>query len=305
MTTEAHIAAPVPSRYRLAVFVVLASSVITSWGGLIMRSLEAADTWQVILYRGVGLWVMLMLIVVIQSRGRLIPEFQRIGRWGLVGAVFLSGTQFSYIVALSYTTVANTLLLLAATPFITAILGWLLLRERVHRSTLIAIVVAFLGIGVLVSGGLTPGTMLGNAAAFGTALGFAFTVVILRWGRTANMIPMVVLAGLFTSVSAFLASGGDIEVSLHDAVLCLFWGGGTSAFGYVLFLFGSRHVTGAELTLLIMIEVILGPLWVWLFVNEVPAPESLIGGAIILVAVAGRALMAMRQSDEPVPSALR
>lgn len=305
MTTQAQITTPLPSRYRLAVVTVLASSLITSWGGLIMRSLEAADTWQVILYRGVGLWVMLTLIVVVQSRGRLIPEFQRIGRWGLLGAVFLSGTQFSYIVALSYTTVANTLFLLAATPFITAILGWLLLRERVHRSTLIAIIVAFLGIGVLVSGGLTPGTMLGNASAFGTALGFAFTVVILRWGRTANMIPMVVLAGLLTSFSAFWASGGDVELSLHDAALCLFWGGGTSALGYVMFLFGSRHVTGAELTLLVMIEVILGPLWVWLFVNEVPAPETLIGGAIILVAVAGRALMALRQSDDPAPSALR
>ena len=109
-----------------------------------------------------------------------------------------------------------------------------------------------------------------------------------------DMLPAIGIGALIATLTAALMVGGDFAVPLGDLVLCIVWGGAVSCTAHFLLIFGSRHMLGAELTLLVLVEFILGPIWVWLFVNEVPSVLTLTGGVIVLSAVAGRALTGMR-----------
>lgn len=280
--------------YRRAVVLVLVSGSVNSVGGLLLRSLEAATDWQIIFYRSTALAASLFVLLAVQYRGRMIAVFGRIGVWGFVGGLLYGAATTGYVLSLTHTTIANTLFILSAIPFFTAALAWALLRESVRRATWIAMAAALAGIAVMVGGGFAAGTVFGNLMALLAALSFSCFVVILRRFRAINMLPSLGLGALVAALTAALMAGGDLAVPAGDIALCLVWGGVLSFFVNAAFIFGARYVVGAEVTLLTLVEFILGPIWVWLFVNEVPSPSTLIGGAIVLSAVAGRALTGMR-----------
>lgn len=285
------------SPQKLAVAMVLASAAINSTSGLLLRNLEAASDWQAVFWRGLSLAAAILAIMVWQHRGGALGEFRRIGLLGLLGGAFYGATLVFFVLALSHTTVANTVFTMSATPFFTALLAWLVLGERVGGATAVAIAAALGGIALMVGGAAAAGSAFGNAMAILTALCFAGFVVVLRKGRGFDMLPAIAVGALISALAAAFMIEDGYRLSGRDLGLCLLWGAVISGPAHVLFVKASRALSGAELTLLVLLEFILAPLWVWLFVAEVPATLTLVGGAVVLTAVGGHALAALAKRN--------
>ena len=280
--------------YRLALLLVIASAVANSANGLILRSMDSAGGWQVIFYRSCFLAGTLSVVFVLQSGWRVQAALWELRAWALLGVVAVAAVNTCFILSMTYTTVANTMFVLSAAPFFTALLGWLVLRETVERGVWIAMCVALTGIGVMLWDGLGAGALLGNALAVMAAFCFGTFVVVLRKGRAVNMLPVVILGTMLGALNAAFMSGWALSISLHDVALLFIWGALLSGVVHVIFAWSSRHVPGAELTLLILIEFILSPMWVWLLAGEEPSRATLIGGVLVIASVASRALMSFR-----------
>ncbi len=290
--------------YATGVALVLVAGLLWSFMGLALRQVEVAGTWAVLLWRSVGAVPVLFAFIAWRSGGHPLVRIRRVGLAGVIGGLSLVAAFAGSIYAIQTTTVANAVFLFAASPFFAALLGWLLLNEPVRRATWIAIAVAGLGMFVMVREGLAAGAMLGNLAALLSALGFAGFTITLRWGRLEDMMPAVVLGGLFSIALGMLVlglRGEPVLVPPRDIAVAIGMGAGLLATGMVLYTMGSRVVPAAELTLLSMVEVMLAPVWVWLFLNETATPATFVGGAILLAAIMGNALSGARR--RPVPAA--
>lgn len=283
------------SRHSVAIFLTLFSAVLNSAGGILVRSMETATEWQIVFWRCASLAVAIAGIVLFQHRGSLLDQLKRIGCWSLLGGVFYGITLVGYVLALTNTTVANADFTMSSIPIFTALFAWIVLRERVRLRTGIAISASFIGIALMVGDGIETGSVFGNAMAILAAASFACFVVVLRKASTVDMLPTAAVGAFFAALFASVMMEGDYTVSGHDLALCLLWGGVLSCAAHFLIVTASRGLSGAELTLLLLVEFILGPTWVWLFVNEQPSTMTLIGGAIVLTAVSGYTVAAMQQ----------
>jgi drug/metabolite transporter (DMT)-like permease len=304
MAEEAHPLAPSSApAYRRGVLLVLLAGACWSTMGLVIRLMEAADVWQILFYRSCALVPFLFAIIALRSGGKPIPVIRKAGLAGVVGGVALVFAFAGGIFAIQSTTVANAMFLFAAAPFFAAVLGWLVLREGVRRATWLAMAAALAGIAIMVAEGISLGHALGNAAALISALGFAVFTIALRWRRLEDMLPTVFLAGLFAMVTAAgvcLLSGDTLAIPPRDIALALALGVFQVGAGLTLYTIGSKAVPAAELALLSMTEVLLGPLWVWMFLGETAGLYTLIGGAILMAAIAGNALSGLRRKPTPV-----
>ncbi len=296
--TNATLAQPAGLSYRNGVVLVLFAGVLWSTVGLGIRLIENAEVWQILLYRSCSLSPFLFLILWFRSGGRPVERIRQAGIPGVIAGLSLVAAYAGGIIALQSTSVANAMLLFASAPFFTALLGWVVLREPVRRATFVAIAVAIAGIAIMVSDDRSGGAMAGNLAALASAFGFAVFTVALRWGKTSDMMPSVFLSGLFAIVitgSVCLLKGLPLVLSVNDGSIALIMGVFQVGAGLVLYTLGSKAVPAAELTLLSMAEVLLGPIWVWLFIGETAGVYTLIGGAVLLAAIVGNALSGLRR----------
>ena len=189
------------------------------------------------------------------------------------------------------------MLLFAAAPFLAAVLGWGILRERVHSGTWVAICFAIVGIGIMVSNQTFGGSLKGSFAALGSALGFAAFTVTLRWGKESEMLPSVFLSGIFGVVITAVICVGlglPLAISLQDSGISIGMGVFQVGAGLVLYTLGSKALPAVELTLMSLAEVLLAPLWVWLLLGETVASNTLAGGCVLLGAIAGNAIFSAR-----------
>ena len=282
---------------------VFAAGVLWSTVGLGIRMIEDAAVWQILLYRSISMSLFLYMVIRLRSGESPFLQIRRIGLPGVVAGLSLVAAYSGGIYAIQNTSVANAMLLFATAPFMAAVLGWLVLREPVRAATWIAIAVALGGILIMVSDKTGDVAVQGSLAALGSALGFAVFTVALRWGRSGEMLPSVFLSGLFAIVITF----GICQILELSVVLSLQDGGvamGMGVFqvgaGLILYTLGSRSLPAAELTLLSLAEVLLGPLWVWLFLNETASLNTLVGGAVLLIAIAGNAVSGKRRKPPPI-----
>ncbi len=285
-------------QYRTGMTLVLVAGLLWSFMGLAIRQVEVAGTWGIVLWRSVGMVPVLFAWITWRSGGHPFRQVRKVGVAGVIGGLGLVLAFAGSIFAFQTTTVANAVFLFAASPFFAAVLGWLVLREPVRRATWIAIGVACLGILVMVREGLAAGAMAGNLSALGSALGFAAFTITLRWGKMDDMMPAVMLGGIFAILLGTLVlavQGETMWVPPRDIAVAMTMGAVLLATGMVLYTLGSRVVPAAELTLLSMVEVMLGPVWVWLFLNETATTGTFVGGAILLAAIAGNALSGARR----------
>jgi drug/metabolite transporter (DMT)-like permease len=271
------------------------AAAINSTGGLVVRSLEAADDWQVVFWRGLSLGVAILVIVFYMQGKAVAQSICSIGWTGVSGGLFFCGALTFYVLSLTHTTVANTVFTMSAIPFFTALLAWFIIGEQINRAMLLAIFMAMGGIAIMVGNGVNNGALSGNLMAIGAALSFAFFVVVLRKGRTINMLPTTMVGALVAACFALFMTGGNIRVSNRDLALCLFWGATISSASHFLMVKASRFLSGAHLSLLVLLEFVLAPVWVFLFVDEVPDTMTLVGGAVVLAAVSGHTIMSMRK----------
>ena len=288
--------AVVPRR-GFAMGLMVACSVVISFGGLIIRNMEDADAWQLNFYRSVALIGAISVILVFKYRQRTVSHVRRIGRPGLIGGVMLATAGICFLQALTHTTVANTLFTMSAIPFITAALARIFLKERLQRITLITMFVAAIGIFVMIAEGVVIGSIYGNAMALITAICFSSFTVIIRCYREIDMLPTLLVSGLLIGLAGLIMRGDDLAIPLNDILLSFLWGGLLSGFANWTFIVATRHLVAAEVTLFMLLEFALGPVWVWLFVGETPTWETLLGGAMIMAAVAVLASVELRRAN--------
>jgi len=289
--------------YRHGVILVLLAGVFWSTMGLGIRYIEAANVWQILFYRSLALAPFLFLVVAVRSGGRPLPVIRKVGLAGVVGGLGLVIAFAGGIFALQTTTVANAMFLFAVAPFIVALLSWLILREAVRKATWIAMAIAVTGISIMVWEGISLGQFRGNAAALLSALGFAVFTIALRWRKLDDMMPTVFLAGIFAIITSGLvcySASYTLVISLNDILISLSLGVFQVGAGLTVYTIGSKVVPAAELALLSMSEVVLGPFWVWIVLGETVAPYTLMGGAVLLSALAGNALSGIRRKPTPI-----
>jgi drug/metabolite transporter, DME family len=285
-----------PPRRLFAMTLMVVSSVVISFGGLVLRNIEHADSWQINVYRPLAIFSVVTLILLYQH-GRATPaHIRKIGRPGLLGGLLLAMAGITFLQALTHTTVANTLFTMGAIPFITAALARIFLKESLKRATLVTMLVAAVGIFVMVAGGIGLGSGYGDAMALVTACGFAGFAVIVRRNRQVDMLPTILVSSSVIGLVSLAVRFDDLGITLHDLLLCLLWGGALSGLANWMFIVASRHLVAAEVTLFMLLEFSLGPVWVWLFAGEVPSEWTLLGGLLVIAAVALRAGLELRDT---------
>ena len=288
---------------RLGLVFVFMAGVLWSTVGLGIRLIEEATVWQILLYRSISLSLFLAIVIYLRSKENLFAVIRAAGLPACVAGLALVGAYSGAIYGIQSTSVATAMLLFACAPFIAAILGWLFLREKVRKATWISILFAMLGIGIMVQDKSTGSALLGSLAALGSAFGFAVFTVALRWGRSVEMLPAVLLSGIFAifiTSSICLLSGLPFQISVNDTGISMGMGVFQVGAGLVLYTLGSKTLPAAELTLLSLAEVLLGPVWVYLFLNEVVTLSTLVGGLILLLAIAGNAISGARRKPPPI-----
>jgi drug/metabolite transporter (DMT)-like permease len=292
-----------PAAYRRGIFLVLSAGTCLSLGGIGIRLIETASVWQILFYRSLALAPFLLIVIALRGDGGLLRALKAVGICGIIGGAAMTVAFFGAIFSFQTTTVANAVFLFATQPFISAVLGIVILGEPVRRATWIAMTVAIVGISVMVTGGLALGRWVGNAAALFSALGFSVFTISLRWKKTKDMMPTVFLAGVFSIIVAGVvcaATGESFSLPMRDIAIALGLGVFQIGVGLVLYTVGSKAIPAGELALLVMSEVVLSPIWVWLFLSEKDSLFTLAGGTIILFALAGNAISGMRRKPLPV-----
>ena len=278
------------------VTLVLVAGLMLSLSGVTLRHIESASGWQILFYRSLTFFVVVTLYLVFRYRTRVVRAFVTTGRPGLVVAVSLGLGSACYLFALLLTTVANALFIISSAPFVTAVLGWIVLRERVRPLTWFTMTIALAGIAIMFVNGIQSGRLLGNIVALGPAVSFAIMLVTLRRAADRDMIPAICLAG-FVGAALGFTMADTLILSRHDLALCLFLGVFQYTGGFVLITLGARYLPAAEVALLSLAETVLAPVWVWLGVGEVPTVLTLAGGAIVLSAVVAQAVTGMRSPN--------
>ncbi len=292
--------------HRRALLFMVIAALCWSSGGILVRQLSITNAWEIVFWRSLFMALFVVGVLLVMHGRRMPRAVAAVGIPGLLAGVFLAGTFFFFIASLTRTTVANTFVIMSASPFLAAIAGRLFLREPVPARTWFAMAVASAGIVVMFADSLDAGRLAGNLLALGVSVCFAAQVVVLRkFHASVDMLPQVMLAGLFSLAVAlllsppFAANGRDLGILALMGCVQL----GT---GCLLATAASRHLSATEMGLLALLEPITGPLWVWVLMGERPSPLALTGGAIVFGAViANEAFAAWRaRGQQTVPTPL-
>jgi drug/metabolite transporter (DMT)-like permease len=265
-----------------------------STGGILVRRVSLTDPWEIVFWRSVFMSLFLLAVLSYWHRAKVWGKIAEVGGQGVLAGTLLASTFFFFILSVTRNTVANTLVLMSVGPFFVALFGRIFLGERVPLRTWSAIAAGLAGIGLMFSEGLNAGRTAGNFLALGVPVAFALNVVILRRTHAkVNMVPAVMLAGLFSIlVSAPLA--WPLTPNLQDlSVLCVM-GWLQLGLGCVLMTLATRYLSAGEVGLLALLETTLGPIWVWLGIGERPTNIALLGGLIVIGALLANGLWGMR-----------
>ncbi len=273
-------------------FLVCFAGTLWSFGALLIRYMVEAENyqWQYLFYRGLTIAIVLLIYLMFKEGKTFIISFRHSGASGLFGACGLVTAFIGFIWSITMTTVANCLFMLATAPFVAAFLGIVFLKENVRPLTWTAMVIALAGILTMVVEGLEKGNLLGNVIALISATGFAVFSVSLRWRKETPKFTTIAFAGVMSAVVTMLiifSQNSTVIMPLRNIYLSIMHGL-IVGFGLILFAKGARYLPAAELTLLSMVEVIGGVLWVYLpifGIHEVPSMLTMIGGIIVLFAI--------------------
>lgn len=268
---------------RRGTLLVAVAAVCWSSGGLLAR-LASTDPWTTTFWRGVFAAAFLSLVVRLAWRRSLVREWRAMGAAGLGVALFMAGASTCFILALSRTSVANVLVLMSIGPFVAGLLGWAILDERVAGRTWAAMAVASLGTVVMVSSSWATGALAGDLLALAMAASFAAATVLVRRRPDIRMAPAAALATATMALAA-LPLADPVSTSARDIGLLALFGAGQFGAGMLCFTAGARLIPAARSSLIGLLETVLGPIWVWLALGEVPTATTLLGGALILGAL--------------------
>ena len=286
------------NRYLIGILIVFMGGVFLSTSGIMLRSMDDANGWQVVLIRSLTFFITILTIMIFRYRRNTFAAYRAVGVSGIFAAILLGLGSVCYIFAMLNTSVANVVFIIGSAPLVTALIAWLFLKEKIAVWGLVAMITSVFGIGLMFLDGFISGGMFGNLMALLMVFMFAFYLLILRSKKHIDMIPATGLSGLITfAIAAVMVS--DLDISLHDLVICMMLGSFQLGLGFLFLTLGTRFIPAAEVALFSMSESILNPLWVWIGVNEVPSNYTLAGSAIVLVSVITYSLIAIRNDRKP------
>ena len=296
------------NNYFLGFVLVVISGLVWSLGAPLVRFLEDAEHYRLpfLFYRGIILFLVVIAYVLLREGRNFLNSLKRIDIWVVFGGLVLSLTMFGWIYALTTTSVAVSLLMLALAPILTAFLGYLILGEGLSRTTLVNMVIVVVGVIIMVWGSEKSSTLIGAIYGFFVALGFAIYTITIRHNPEIPKLLTPALAGLFSVILVsilLVATGTSFEMPpinigisfIHSVVI---------AVGLILFGLGAKYLPSAELVLLTLLEVVAGIFWAWLpiiGINEIPETNTFIGGLFILTAIVLQGINARKQHIIPMP----
>ena len=271
--------------FKIPGFILVFLGAITlSFGGLIVKSFEGANLWQILFWRSVFFCFVIIIFLSITYKREFFKTFINSGLPGVIGGIILGFGFFSYVFAMYNTTVANANFIIQTQTLFLAIFGYLFLKETISKITLVSIILAISGITLMLGDSLTSGQMIGNFIAFIMPISFAILIIIVRKYPSVDMIPLQLIAGIVAMIIGYVVAG-RVDISLHDIFLGFLAGFFQVGFGFIFITIGARTTPSAVVGIIMMSEAIFGPLWAWVFINEQPPLIVLIGGSIVLFAV--------------------
>ncbi|MFL2787619.1 MAG: DMT family transporter [Paracoccaceae bacterium] len=283
---------------RNATFTILLGGFFMSFVGLMMKMIIDASGFQILFFRSMSLSLVVIIFACIITKSNPKTFMKRLDRFDLLMGIFLSLAFATYVFSMLYTSVASTLFILGITPFLAAIIAWYYLKEKPKIIVWVTMIVATTGVFLMVSDGMVFGKTFGNILAFFSALLFAMTLVVARYSKKENVLGGTFLGGAFACLIGLIASlllNHGLLISSYDMSLSLFMGAFTIGLGITLVTTGTPFVPAAEVSLLVLIESVLGPIWVWIFLSEAMTTFELVGGILIFAAL----IILARKNDNP------
>lgn len=266
------------------VLLAAGAMILISPDGLVIRMSGAGDL-ALLFWRSAGAIAAISLLLVLMRPGGLVGTLRRLNRPTMLFAVLMLASNALFVTSITRTAVANTLVILAAVPLFAGILGWVLLREKVALHTSLAIGAALVGIFVIVGGSLQTGNLVGDLLAVASAFMLASKVVLMRRFPDTDILLGIGIGGVLTAI-AVAPFVTPLAIGTQGIVLATATGVFALSVAAVLFFMAARHLPPAETGLFAILETVLGPLWVWLVLDEQPPLATIAGGIIILVTLA-------------------
>ena len=278
--------------------VIFLGALCLSFGGIIVKSFEGANLWQILFWRQIFFSIIVALYLLITYRKNFFKTFYVSGFPGFIAGAFLSVGFAAYVFAMYTTTVANTNFIITTETIFLALLGYFFLKEKINSITLISIILGMTGVLIILGNSLSIQTaqqFLGNLVAFIMPISFAVLVIIVRKYPKVDMVPAQFIAGIFAAIIGFIVAG-KLSISFHDLTLAFLAGFFQIGFGFILITVGSQTTPAAVVGVLMLTESVFGPLWAWLFINEVPPISVIFGGGIIILSILLQSIYSKNQS---------
>lgn len=270
--------------YRSSVLMIIVGGALLSLLGIGMRLMDNPISLQILFYRSITQFLFLATVVLVMHRNDFVAQFTQMGSKGFLTSVLLAAAGVFMVTSLAHTTVANAVFIISLAPICSALLGKVFLNEMVSQRTWLAMSIALIGIVIIFSDGISNGGIFGMFLALMMMLCYSCSIITIRSQTGANTIAVCALYALILTVCVFPLVG-DFSISNKDLFICIGLGVVQIGLGMLLIVFGAQYVPAAQVSILGLTEVILSPIWVWVFAGEVPTVYSLMGGAIVLFGV--------------------
>ncbi len=257
--------------------------------------LSNVETWSLVFYRGIIPFVLVFIGMLLIYRLKFFNLLRSNGYYGLAYVLTFSVTNIAFVVSIQNTNVANTLIMIATAPMLSAILGSFFLKENPDKKTWVAIFITFFAALYIFYDSIKLGNFFGDILGFVAAMGLAVGAVIIRSAKKLNLVPSAVVGKLIIALFAmffvkdYSLNNNDIYIVPLMCVMCV-------AIPFVLVTIAPRFITAAEVNLFFLLETIIGPIWVWLIIKEQPTPETILGGAIIVLTIATHSFLKLKKS---------
>ena len=266
---------------------VFLGAVCLSFGGLIIKSFEGANLWQILFWRQFFFSLIVALYLLFTYKKNFFKSFYISGLPGFIGGLILALGFVAYVFSMYTTTVANTNFIITTETIFLALFGYFFLKEKINLITFISIILGMSGVLIILGSSLSIQSseqFLGNIVAFIMPISFAVLVIVIRKYPNVDMVPAQFTAGIAAAVIGFFIAG-QLSISIHDLFLALLAGFFQIGFGFILITVGSQTTPAAIVGVMMLTESVFGPLWAWLFINEVPPTAVVIGGSIIIFSI--------------------
>jgi drug/metabolite transporter (DMT)-like permease len=290
------------ARHRRGLLLMLGATLCWSTAGVLMRTQSLTDGWEATFWRSVFMLAFMTVVLSVQYRGAVWRRVAGIGWPGVVSGVLWAVMFVAFITALARTAVANVLVLSSVSPFLAALAGWALLGERVRPGTWIAMLAAFCGIAVMFAASFGEAGAWGNLIALAIPVAFAANVIVLRrMHARADMMPTLIVAGV-VSCAVTLPFALPFDIAWGDVPNFVALGVVQLGMGCLLMIAAARHLAAAEVGLMAELETVFGVAAAWLLVGEVPSTATLIGGSIVVLALAANEALRLWRGDGRAPA---